>query len=109
MKHLVKIDELWSVVRVEALTQGANHSQLLAIYELDTLSEQVVDVNPCQQAELDIELQDGRLSLLLSETDQDGSLIANGHWTRLSIDRHGASYLTTSHDPEFVHVLAAPV
>ena len=108
MKHVITIDSLFEVMRLEAKVCGASYWQLKAIDQLEALAERREEFNPYRKAELDVEVEDGRLRVVISEADSSGALVANGEWTRMTFDVHGSTSMTTSHDPEWVEVLPAP-
>ena len=109
LKHVITIDSLFETLQIEARVQGANHDQLVALRQLEQMSEKIDDeYNPFRRAELDVTVDDKRVHVRIHEADDEGNLIVNGEWCLISVDRHGSISMSTSHDPEFVHVLAAP-
>lgn len=108
MKHVITVDSLFEVLRLEAKVSGANCRQLKAIDQLEELAERQEDFNPYRKAELDVEVKDCRMHVVISEADSTGAVIANGEWARMTFDVHGSISMTTSHDPESIVVLAAP-
>lgn len=111
MKHVVTVDSIFDTMKMEARVQGATPDHLRSLHWLEQTTELLggeIEVNPFRRAELDVKVEDTYLRILVSEADQAGNLITNGEWCRFTVDRLGAIYMTTSHDPEFIHVMEAP-
>lgn len=109
MKHVITIDSVFEVMQLEARLQGANSYQLTALQRLEQLSEKIDgEYNPFRRAELDVTVDDKRTHVRIHEADDEGNPIVNGEWCLISVDRHGSISMSTSHDPEFIHVMEAP-
>ena len=109
MKHVITIDNVFDVMQTEARLQGANREQLNALHALERMSEKIDgEYNPFKWAELDVELDGPRVRVRIHEADDEGNPIVNGEWCLISVDRHGSVSMSTSHDPEFIHVMEAP-
>ena len=106
MKHLITIDSLFQTLEREAQVQGAAPIQLHAVMMLEQTSEKIDDeYNPYRLAKLDVEVVDSNLRICISETDGEGNVVANGEWCRIRVDCQGTIHMTTSHEPEFIHVM----
>jgi len=109
MKHLVTIDSLFDTMKVEARVQGATPDHLRSLYWLEQTSEKVdEEYNPFKRAELEVGVEDHDLRIRNHEADDEGNLVANGEWCLISIDQQGSISMTTSHEPEFIHVIGVP-
>ncbi len=109
MKHVITIDNVFDVMQTEARLQGANQVQLNALHRLEAMSEKIEgEYNPFRRAELDVELDVRRVRVRIHEADDDGNPIVNGEWCLISVDPHGSISMSTSRDPEFIHVMEAP-
>lgn len=109
MKHIITIDSVFEVMQLEARLQGANSYQLVALQRLEQLSEKVDgEYDPFRRAELDISVDDRQVRVRIHEADGEGNSIVNGEWCLISVDPYGSISMTTSHDPEFIHVIGFP-
>ena len=110
MKHVVTVDSIFDAMRLEASISGANPQQLASIRYLQSISTQIEDeYDPYKRAEFNVEMLGVNLSIILSEADNEGNLIANGEWCHMTIYPDGTTAMTTSHDPEFVNTYEPPV
>lgn len=108
MKHIITVDSIFEVMRLEATVSGASYYQLKSIDALEEMSTRTEEYNPYLKAELDVDVKDGKLQIVISEADKTGNLITNGSWCRMTIDVHGNISMTTSEDPERIDVYEAP-
>lgn len=109
MKHIITIDSVFDTMKMEARVQGATPAHLQSLNQLEGITEQVEgEYNPFRRAELDVTVHDDHLRIRLHEADDEGNLIVNGEWCLIPIDPLGGVCMTTSHDPEFIHVMGVP-
>lgn len=106
MKHLITIDSLFNTMKMEALVQGATLDHLRSLNWLESTSEKIDgEYDPFRRAELDISVDDRQVRVRIHEADGEGNSIVNGEWCLISVDPYGSISMTTSHDPEFIHVI----
>lgn len=103
MKHVVTVDSIFDTMRIEAGISGANPQQVAAIKYLESVSTQIEgEFNPYRRAEIDVAHDGTNLRIILSEADNEGNLIVNGEWARITVYPEGTMAMTISHEPEFI-------